>query len=337
MPAGGYVPAPLAGRRILDLGAFCAQRPHALAASVCARLCAGYGAEVVRPLPPAGEPFARDEPLLPDGASALDRFVNAGKRGGAATGRFDAAIGDRGALADHAAAVRITARISVFGPGEEDPPLTELGLAALAGLLNIVGEPAPAPPARLAGHQVAYSTGLAACTALLAALHAGGEETVDVSLLDVTAWLNWKVAAGVLVTGKAPVREAGRVAWFTVPAKDGHMALVYQEKDWPGFCAVVGDPRLKEDPRFATGPLRTANRAALLEVIGPWFAARSRAEITAAMQARRVPVGPVKWPAELLEDAQYRARDFLGPDGMPALPVAWDGQRLKLEGADAAA
>ena len=66
----------------------------------------------------------------------------------------------------------------VFGPEEDEPPVTELGLAALAGLLGIVGEPMPAPPSRLAGHQVAYSAGLAACTALLAALAAGGEETV---------------------------------------------------------------------------------------------------------------------------------------------------------------
>jgi crotonobetainyl-CoA:carnitine CoA-transferase CaiB-like acyl-CoA transferase len=293
---------------------------------------------VVRPLPPGGEPFAQDEPLLPDGGSALDRFLNAGKRTGpaAAKGRFDAAIGDRTALAEHAASVPIKARLSVFGPGEEDPPMTELGLAALAGLLGIVGEPMPAPPARLAGHQVAYSAGLAACTALLAALRAGGEETVDVSLLDVTAWLNWKVAAGVIVTGKAPTREASRVTWFTVPCRDGYMALVYQEKDWPGFREVIGDRRLWDDPRFATGPSRTANRAALLEVIGPWFAARGRVEITAAMQAERVPLGPVKWPAELLDDAQYRARGFLGPDGMPSLPVGWDGRRLTLDATHAA-
>ncbi|MFC7544490.1 CoA transferase [Siccirubricoccus deserti] len=45
-----------------------------------------------------------------------------------------------------------------------------------------------------------------------------------------------------------------------------------------------------------------------------------------------MPLGPVKWPVELLDDAQYRARGFLAPDGMPALPVGWDGQRLTLEG-----
>ncbi|MFC7538144.1 enoyl-CoA hydratase-related protein [Siccirubricoccus deserti] len=241
-------------------------------------------------LPSGGEPFAATPPLLPDGGSALDRFLNAGKRQGATTGRFDVAIGDRASLAAHAEEVPVKARISVFGPGEEDPPMTELGLMALSGLFGIVGEAPPAPPARLAGHQVSYSAGLAACMALLAALLAGGEEVVDVSLLDVAAWLNWKVAAGVMVMGSAPVRGGARVTWFTVPAKDGHMALVYQDKDWPPLRDLIGDPRLRDDPRFATGPARGPTGGAA-RGDRPWFAARTRAEITAAAQAKRVPLG----------------------------------------------
>jgi crotonobetainyl-CoA:carnitine CoA-transferase CaiB-like acyl-CoA transferase len=326
------VPAPLAGWRVLDLGALCAQRPHAIAASMAAKLCVAYGADVVRPLPVGGEPFATMPPLLPGGGSALDRFLNAGKRLGPAVGRYDAAIGDAAALARHAADVSIKARISVFGPGE-DPAMTELGLLALSGLLDIVGEAAPAPPARLAGHQVAYAAGLAACTGLIAALRVGGDEIVDVSLFDVCVWLNWKTVAEVLVIGGAPVRGA-TATWFTVPATDGHVALVYQDKDWPPLCALIGDRRLL-DKRFATGPARGADRAALQDIVGPWFAARTRAEITVAAQARRIPIGPVKWPAELLTDAQYRARGFLAPDGMPALPLGWDGKRLISETAGA--
>ena len=83
--------APLKGRRVLDLGALCAQAPHGIAAAMAAKLCAAYGAEVVRPLPASGEPLARHAPLLPDGGSALDRFINASKRHGPAEGRFDVA------------------------------------------------------------------------------------------------------------------------------------------------------------------------------------------------------------------------------------------------------
>src|SRR5690349_1413365 len=158
--------APLAGRRVLDLGARCAQVPHALAASMAARLCAAYGAEVVRALPKTGEPFANYAPLLPGGGSALDRFLNAGKRPGTASGDFDAAIGDEAALREVSARVKV--RLSVFAPGN-DPPMSELGLLAISGLLGIVGE-SEGPPARLAGHQVAYAAGLAASTAAMAAL-----------------------------------------------------------------------------------------------------------------------------------------------------------------------
>lgn len=324
--------APLAGRRVLDLGALCAQRPHGLAASLAARLCASYGAEVVRPLPEGGEPLAEAAPRLPGGGSALDRFLNLGKTSTEATGRFDVAIGDSATLTAHRD-VPIKARISVFGPGE-DVAISELGLLALSGLLGIVGEP-EGPPARLAGHQAAYAAGLAACTGILAALRAGGEEIVDVSLLDVATWLNWKVAAGVIVLGSSPVRGGDRADWYTVPAKDGHVALVYQEKDWPGLRKTVGDPRL-DDERFNTAAGRRKHRADFLAILGPWLAARTRAEVTAAAQANRVPVGPVKWPAELLTDAQNKARGFIGPDGMPAVPIGWNGARVTPEVADAA-
>ena len=326
------MPAPLTGRRVLDLGAVCSQRPHALAVSMAAKLCCIYGAQTYRPLPPLGEPLAHQSPLLPDGRSALDIFLNAGKGGASASGPFDAAIGDTEALARHAEAVPIRIRISVFGPGD-DPPMTELGLLALSGLLGVVGEAVPAPPARLAGHQAAYAAGLAACTGLLAAVLAGRAEVVDVSLLDVTAWLNWKVAADTMATGHAPARGDLTANWFTVRTSDGHVALVYQDRDWPRLRDLIDDPRLL-DPRFATEPARGANRAALLEIVAPWFAARTRAEITRAAQERRVPIGPVLPPAELLTDPQYRARGFLAADGVPLLPVGWDGRRLDGEAAD---
>ncbi len=299
---------------------------------MAARLCAAYGAEVVRPVPPGGEPLAGFAPMLPGGGSALDRFLNTGKQPGNAQGHFDVAIGDTGALAGVSAQVKV--RLSHFGPGE-DPALSELGLLALSGLLGIVGE-SEGPPARLAGHQAAYAAGLAANTALMAALRAGGEEQVEISLFDVCCWLNWKVAASVVVLGTSPMRGGTRADWYTVPCKDGHIALVYQEKDWPAMRAMVADPRL-DNPIFKDRPGRRANRAALLEVLGPWFMARTRAEITADAQPRRIPIGPVLFPAELLRDRQHGARGFVAADGMPVLPLGWNGARVAPEpGAKAA-
>jgi crotonobetainyl-CoA:carnitine CoA-transferase CaiB-like acyl-CoA transferase len=322
------MPAPLAGKCILDLGALCRQRPHALAVSMAAKLCVDYGARVVRVVPAGGDSLAAAAPLLPDGRSALDLFLNAGKERAAGAVPCDAVIGDDAALAAYAAPVQV--RLSVFGAGE-DPDVSELALAALAGLLDIVGD-ANGPPTRLAGHQLPYAAGLSACTGLLAALHAGAPDTVDVSLFDVACWLNWKAAAGMLVFGTNLQRGNARNHWAIVPAQDGHIALVYQEKDWPALVDMVGDAGLT-DPAFASSASRASHRAALMDLLRPWFAARSRADITRAAQSRRIPIGPVLWPAELLHDAQFQTRGFLQPGGHPALPIVWDGHRILPEAA----
>lgn len=285
---------PLAGRHILDLSGQSAQPPHALAAGMAAKLCALYGATIIRPI-------------------AVSPFLGAVTPG---EGPYDAVIGDHAITG-----APILLRFSVFGPGE-DPPMSELGLLALSGMLGIVGE-AGRPPARLAGHQPAYAAGLAGCTALLAALRAGGPETIDISLFDVTCWLNWKVAAAMLVMGEVPTRGGSRADWFTLPAADGHIALVYMEKDFPALRDMVAI----DDPRFLTRAGRLIHRDAFEATIRPWFAIRSRAEITREAQSRRIPIGPVRSPAELLTDPQHLARRFIGPSGMPGMPLRADGIR----------
>lgn len=311
--------APFAGRRVLDLSALATQRPHALAIAMAARLAASFGADVVRP-PAEGDLLAAMPPLLPDGTSAVARFLLQGRRDAAPPGPFDAAIGDARLVA--AAEAPLKVRVSVFGPGE-DPPVSELGLMALSGILASV-QPREGTPCRLGGHQVAYAAGLASFTALAAGLRGGMHDIADISLFGVAAWLNWKAVASVLLLGGTADGPPARSDWHTLPVADGHVALVYMAKDWPALRDLVGDPRLHE-PRFATQRARRQHLGELDAVLEPWFAARTRAEVTALAQARRIPVGPVLSPTELLGDRQHRARGFLGADGMPRLPVLWDG------------
>lgn len=325
------MPSPLRVTRVLDLGAFASQPVHGLAVSMAARLCLGYGATVVRPLPSGGEPLHQAEPCIPGGGSALDTFLNAGKST-SSEGAYDVVIGDTPSVAARGLDARVKVRISVFGPGE-DPPASELSVSALSGMLDIVGD-VDGPPTRLAGHQIAYATGLSACTGLLAALLADHPETVDVSLFDVAAWLNWKVAAGYLLNGVTLRRGNRRNHWRVLEAADGHVALVYQEKDWPALRDMVGDPRLRE-PRFATIAGRADHAADLLDLLRPWFASRTRAEATGEAQRRRIPIGPVLLPSDLVSDPQHRARGFVGPRGMPRMPLLWDGARLETEDAHA--
>lgn len=311
--------APFAGLRVLDLSAQAAQRPHALAAAMACRMAALFGATVLRP-PSATDTLAGMAPTLPDGSSALERFLLAGRATAPHAGPFDAAVGDSAAL--EASDARLKVRLSVFGPGD-DPPMSELGLLALSGMLAAV-RPRHGTPSRFGGHQPGYAAGLAAFTAMAAGLRARRTDIVDVSLFDVACWLNWKAAAGVLLLGSQAAANESRGGWHTLPAKDGHVALVYMAKDWPALRDLVADPRLHE-PRFATQALRGANLDALDAILHPWFASRTRAEITRLAQAKRIPIGPVLSPSELLHDRQHQARAFLAADGTPRLPLLWDG------------
>ena len=89
-----------------------------------------------------------------------------------------------------------------------------------------------------------------------------------------------------------------------------------------------------DDPKFATRAGRRKHIAELYEIITPWFADKTRAEIQKTAQAKGVPFGPIFTPAELLETEQYVARGFLaemthpalGRLLMPQLPVQWNGR-----------
>ncbi|MGH2609447.1 MAG: CoA transferase, partial [Tepidiformaceae bacterium] len=68
---------PLAGLRVLELGAF-------VSAPYCGKLFAGYGAEVIKVEPPGGDPSRAHGPFkdgVPDPeTSALFLYLNTGKR-----------------------------------------------------------------------------------------------------------------------------------------------------------------------------------------------------------------------------------------------------------------
>ena len=109
--------------------------------------------------------------------------------------------------------------------------------------------------------------------------------------------------------------------------------MVYTVTQWPATRALIGDRRL-EDPKFATRAGRRKNIAELYDILTPWFADKTRAEIQKTAQAKGVPFGPIFTPAELLEAEQYVARSFLaemthpafGKLLIPQLPVQWNGR-----------
>lgn len=324
-----------------------------LATSLAGKIAADLGATVLKIEPPGGDPVRRAAPLLPGGASALFEFLNTSKRSlvldlASMAGRqalsgllarshaclFEEPASVAPLLRDGAAtAIEIAAfPVEMNATGR---PVSELAIFALSGLMHMVGEPAR-KPLKLAGHQASCATGLTAFTGLAAALAARdagrAAVAVRVSMAEVMQWVNWKAASGAAATGTSPGREGDNSEFQVVPCLDGWVAVVYTVTQWPAVRALIGDPRLTA-AKFASRAGRRQHVAELYDILRPWFAKRSRADVQREAQAGRVPFGPVFTPAELLVAEQYAARAFFADltlaggarVRMPHLPVLWNG------------
>ncbi|WP_340110293.1 CoA transferase [Pikeienuella sp. HZG-20] len=330
-----------------------------LAASLAAKIAADLGARVIKVEPLGGDPVRKTpphlDPSVPEG-SALFEFLNTGKEsvildvdstsGAAALAaleeRADAVIREHAPAPDAKPGSRVDVHITglgrAVGGGGAEQPASELTILAMSGLLDMIGDPARAP-LRLGGHQAAYAGGLSAFTGMMAGLtglrRTGRGEIVTVSLLDSMLWINWKSPAGAMFLGRPPRREGAQAEWQTIPCADGRVALVYFERDWPQICELARQPLLAKPP-FAAAAERRRNRAAAVALLAEAFAGRTRQDIFAEAKRRRIPLGPVLSPLELLEDPQYLARDFiatvrhprLGDLSMPHVPVTWNGRRF---------
>ncbi len=158
---------------------------------------------------------------------------------------------------------------------------------------------------------------------------------VQVDLLDVAAWLNWKTIGIAERTGASPSRMGAEAEWAVVPCRDGYIALVYRAQDWEALKAATGEAALN-DSRFGTPAGRKEHVAALNAVFRQAFMHLSRAEIRNLAVAYRLPLGPVWAPSELLQDPHMVARGFFEPVelggagvSMPRLPVKWSGETFR--------
>jgi formyl-CoA transferase len=91
---------------------------------------------------------------------------------------------------------------------------------------------------------------------------------------------------------------------------DGAVLFAIQtQAEWRRFCAsVMDDATLADDPRFATNPARLAHRAELEPLIEARFAARSRSDVMARLDAAGIPTGAVNDVPGVVAHAQLAAR-----------------------------
>ena len=209
---------------------------------------------------------------------------------------------------------------SISGYGQTGPNASKPGYDLMAqgygGIMSLTGEPDGAP--MKVGVGVAdVMCGMYACVGILAALrHAeatGEGQQVDVALVD--SQIAWMINEGVntRLSGQAPIRRGNGhpniVPYDVYETMDGHVIVaVGNDSQFRRFCSVLDLAALPDDPMYATNPMRMKNRDALAEYLVPALRLRSTAEVIAAMEGARVPVGPVQTLPQVFATDQAAAR-----------------------------
>lgn len=332
---------PLTGVRILDL-------TRVLAGPFCTMNLADLGAEVIKlELPGSGDDSRGYAPRIP-GSDDSGYFysVNRGKLSVTLDLRQPAGVEIMLALTRTADVVvenfspgtmerfgigytrlkEANPRIilcSISGFGQSGPmassPAYDIVAQALGGTMSITGQPG-GEPTRCGVSVGDLTAALYAVVAILAALRtrdmSGAGQHLDIAMLDCqVAWLE-DALARYSATGKIPepigTRHPSITPFQAFRASDGHfVAGCGNEAIWRRFCDAIGRGELKDDPRFAVNPDRTANHAALEPLLAEHFRAHPRDHWLERLRAAQVPCASIANVAEVAVNPHLKARAMI--------------------------
>jgi CoA:oxalate CoA-transferase len=340
-PAQAEAPrtGPLAGVVVLDL-------THMLAGPYCTWVLGALGAEVTKLEMPGDGDFTRSIAPFAAGASIYFSSVNRNKRsitlnlkqpaGRAAVLRLAEradvfvennrpGVMERLGL-DYQTIAHINPRIvyaSISGFGQTGPyrerPAFDAVVQAMAGMMSITGEE-DGPPARVGASIGDIGASLFGGIGILAALTdratTGRGAHVDVAMFDSQIALLENALARYLNAGDRPQRRGSRHPLITpfqaFATKDDPIVIcVDTEAQWRRLCEIIGRTDLSANPLFSDSNARTEHHAALEPELQAALSKRSRTDWLAALEAGKVPAGPLNDIAAVAEDPQVAARGML--------------------------
>lgn len=232
----------------------------------------------------------------------------------------------------------VYATIGAFGrtgPLAAEPGYDPL-MQAAAGIMSVTGEP-DRPPVRVGASLVDIGTGVWAALAVVAALHEGRGRTLDLSLYETALALVPYQLVDVLAGGE-PAGRSGTAFPLIVPYQvfataDGELMIVAaNDRLFGKMCAAIGAPELAVDPRFASNPLRIANRGELIPLLEARLAAQPTADVLRRLREAGVPASPVNDLAAVAADEQLRASGILqalAGRELVSPPFAADGEHVR--------
>ncbi len=347
MSDDGRPAAPLAGIRVLEIGAF-------MAAPFGTMQLADLGADVVKvEHPDGGDPVRAVGPYIAGQSSPFAR-LNRNKRsialdikaqqGKAVLRRLLAGVDvfvenlRPGALSRLGYAYETVREInprivhvSASGWGQDGPlaalPGMDIMAQARSGLMSITGSP-QGDPVKVGVPICDLVCGLYVALAVLGALRArestGAGQHVDVSLFESGVSCAIWEAGRFFATGEVG-RPLGSAHQSTAPYQairtaDGWVTIgAVTPATWTGLCAALDLTELLDDPRYADAHERHGHRDTLIPAIEAVTAARTTDVVIAALEAEGVPCAPIADTGQVFNDEHLNQRGFFWDAPHPAM------------------
>jgi CoA:oxalate CoA-transferase len=335
----------LDGVRVLDL-------TRVLSGPFCTALLGDLGCDVLKVEAPDGDPVRR-QGAMRDGLSWYFAQFNRNKRSlrldlrkpegrEILTGlirRSDVLVDNfrPGVLArmgfpvEHLHALRPSLVIcSINGFGSTGPykdrPAFDFIAQAMSGFMSVNGTPDGEPlrsGAPISDLVAGLYAALAITASVMRARQTGEGEVVEVSLTNAMVSMLAYIATDYFATGVTPPRSGNdhpiAAPYGLFPTKDGRVALAPPGDEFFGrLMDVLGLPELKDDPSYATQPMRVANREKINAIVGGKLALNTTEHWVSTLNAAGVPCGPVHAVSDVFADPQIQAQNMVMDVEMPA-------------------
>lgn len=225
---------------------------------------------------------------------------------------------------------------SITGFGQTGPYADRAGydylIQGMAGIMSITGEKDGAPQ-RVGVAVTDIVTGLYGVIGIQAALRqreqTGRGQYVDMALMDCATAFLANQGMNYLVTGKAPERTGNThpniVPYQVFDVSDGHIIIATgNDGQYRRLCGVLDVAALADDPRFAVNADRVSRRDILVPLLQAEIVKWTRAALLAALEAVKVPAGPINDLNDVFADPQVLARGLqIAPEGVPGVRSPW--------------
>ncbi|MCK9513472.1 MAG: CoA transferase [Pigmentiphaga sp.] len=214
--------------------------------------------------------------------------------------------------------------VRISGYGQDGPNAQRPGYGAICeafgGVRYLTGDP-DRPPSRVALATTDYLTAVYAAFGAMMALfvrqRTGKGQVVDAALYETAFSMMEGLVPAYQKLGKVPFRNGPNLQAFAPnslypTADDSYVLIAANNKaTYERLVAVMRQPHMLTDPRFATLRARAENMAAVDAEVTNWTRQHTGAGLEAMLNEAGVPVARVYSMADIFRDPHYKARDML--------------------------